>query len=465
MADMLAIGEIPEPDPGYNGNPRRDLEDPPALFSDGRSYRLWIVPAPRAVDEGARAVAAPASLPAAPYKRAFDSVWTTLKRVYYQSGEGARAWDRLRVELEPRAEQARSESAFEDVVDQMIARQPLVKPRVTSSRAVVVSAHPLASEAGRAILARGGNVVDAAIAMSFVLGVVEPDASGIGGDGQAVLFLNGMAEPSVVDFKDQTPGGATLDNPRIFRGARLVGDGPLSANIPGVVAGMDYLHSRYGSGRLSWSELIAPAVAYAEQGFVLDQTLPSTIAEGRQYFQKYTAAARIFLPNGRVPKPGDRFFNRDYAATLRTIAAEGAESFYRGSLARRIAADMQANDGLITYDDLAQYRAIERKPVSGHYRGHVLFTGGPPVSAGVSLLEAFQVLANYTPRPGATPASDADYWHYLIESWKLRDRVARIADPAQWPVDFDEHLDAAHAANAVPSNQSSSRAGIPRGLR
>ena len=163
----------------------------------------------------------------------------------------------------------------------MIARQPLVKPRVTSSRAVVVSAHPLASEAGRAILARGGNVVDAAIAMSFVLGVVEPDASGIGGDGQAVLFLSGMAEPSVIDFKDQTPGAATLDNPRIFRGPRLVGDGPVAANIPGVVAGMDYLYE-YGSGRVSWAELIAPAVAHAEQGYVLDQTLPSSIAEGRQ---------------------------------------------------------------------------------------------------------------------------------------------------------------------------------------
>jgi gamma-glutamyltranspeptidase len=442
---LLAIGEIPEPDPGYNGNPRRDLDDPPALFSDGRTYRLWIVPAPRAVDEGARSLAAPLSPTTAPYKRAFDNVWMTLKRVYYQSGEGARAWDRIRAELEPRAVQARSESAFEDVVDQMVARQPLVKPRVTSSRAVVVSAHPLASEAGRAVLARGGNVVDAAIAVSFVLGVVEPDASGIGGDGQAVLFLNGMPEPSVIDFKDQTPGAATLDNPRIFRGARLVGDGPLAANIPGVVAGMDYLHSKYGSGRISWSELIAPAIAYAEQGFVLDQTLPSSIAEGRQYFQKYTASSRIYLPNGRVPRAGERFVNRDYAATLRTIASEGAESFYHGSLARRIAADMQANDGLITYDDLAQYRAIERKPVKALYRGHILFTGGPPVGAGVSLLEAFQVLANYRPHATATPSADPDYWHYLIESWKMRDRVARIADPAQWPVDFEEHLDAGHA--------------------
>jgi len=444
---QLAIGEIPEPDPVYNGNPRRDRDDPPALFGDGRTYRLWIVPAPRVVDEGTRALAAPASVPTGPYRRAFDSVWATLKRMYYQSGESAREWDRLRTDLEPRAEQARSESAFEDVIDLMIARQPLVKPRVTSSRAVVVSAHPLASEAGRAILARGGNVVDAAIAMSFVLGVVEPDASGIGGDGQAVLFLSGMAEPSVIDFKDQTPGAATLDNPRIFRGPRLVGDGPVAANIPGVVAGMDYLYSKYGSGRVSWAELVAPAVAHAEQGYVLDQTLPSSIAEGRQYFQKYSAAARIYLPNGRVPKAGDRFFNRDYASTLRTIASEGAESFYRGSLARRIAADMQTNDGLITYDDLAQYRAIERKPVTGRYRGHVLFTGGPPVSTGVSLLEAFQVLGNYTPKANATPATDAEYWHYLIESWKVRDRVARIADPAQWPVDFEEHLESMHAAN------------------
>ena len=92
-------------------------------------------------------------------------------------------------------------------------------------------------------------------------------------------------------------------------------------------------------------------------------------------------------------------------------------------------------------------RAIERKPVTGRYRGHVLFTGGPPVSTGVSLLEAFQVLGNYTPKANATPATDAEYWHYLIESWKVRDRVARIADPAQWPVDFEEHLESMHAAN------------------
>jgi gamma-glutamyltranspeptidase len=442
----IAIGEIPEPEPVYNGNPNRDPSDPPALFGFGRAYQLWTVAAPRVVDEAGRALAPAIALSPAALTRAFDSVWGSLKRMYYESGDSAHRWDELRAAYRSRVEHARSETAFEDLVDQMIAEQPLVKPIVSSTRAVVASAHPLASEAGRAVLARGGNIVDAAIAVSFALGVVEPDASGIGGDGQAVLFLKGMSEPTVIEFKDQTPRAATLDTPMLFRNGRLIGDGPVSVNIPGVVAGLDYLYSRYGSGRIPWADLVAPAVQYAEQGFVLDQTLPSSVAEGRQSFQKYTASARIFLPNGRVPRVGDRFVNRDYGKTLRTIASEGADAFYRGSIARRIATDMAANGGLISEADLAQYKAIERKPVMGQYRNHLLFTGGPPVAAGVSLLETLQVLANYEPRAHATPARDAEYWHYVIESWKLRDSVARIADPAQWAVDYEEHLKPSHAA-------------------
>ena len=443
----LAIGEIPEPEPSYNGNPQRDSSEPPALFSLGRAYQLWTVPAPRLVDEGGRSVGPPGAPSQAALTRAFDSVWSTVKRMYYDSGGGSLQWEALRAEYRPRAEQARTQTALEDVVDQMVAQQPLVKPSVTSSRAVVVSAHPLASQAGREILERGGSIVDAAIAVSFALGVVEPDASGIGGDGQAVLFLKGMAEPTVIEFKDQTPRGATLDAPGLLRNGRLPVDGPMSANIPGVVAGLDFLYNKYGSGLVSWADLVGPAIKHAEEGFVLDATLPSSVAEGRQSFQKYTASSRIFLPNGRVPRPGERFFNRDYGATLRTIASEGAQAFYRGSIAKRIAADMLVNGGMLTEADLAQYRAIERKPVSGRYRGHVLYTGGPPVSAGVSLVEALQVLANYGPKPRATAARDADYWHYLIESWKARDRVGRIADPAQWAVDFDDHLQPSHAAD------------------
>ena len=442
----LAIGEIPEPEPSYNGNPQRDRSEPPALFVLGRAYQLWTVPAPRMVDEGGRSIGAPAAPSSVALTRAFDSAWTTLKRLYYDSGSGSAQWEALRMEYRPRAEQARTQAALEDVVDQMMAQQPLVKPSVTSSRAVVVSAHPLASQAGREVLEHGGSIVDAAIAVSFALGVVEPDASGLGGDGQAVLFLKGMSEPTVIEFKDQTPRAATLDAPGLLRGGRLPIDGPMSVNIPGVVAGLDFLFTKYGSGRVSWADLVAPAIKYADEGFVLDATLPSSVAEGRQSFQKYSGSSRIFLPNGRVPRPGDRFVNRDYGATLRTIASEGAQAFYRGSIAKRIAADMLVNGGLITEADLAQYRAIERKPVSGRYRGHVLYTGGPPVSAGVTVLEALQILANYGPKPRATVARDAEYWHYLIESWKARDRIARIADPGQWAVDFDEHLLPAHAS-------------------
>ncbi len=346
---MIAIGEIPDPDPIYNGNPHRDRSDPPPVFGLGRAYQLWTVPAPRPVDEGGRIIAPAVSTSAATLTHAFDRVWSTLNTLYYANGNGAAAWDALRAKYRPRAQQARGEDALEDAVDAMVTEQPLIKPAIVSSRAIVVSGHPLASEAGRLALERGGNVVDAAIAVSFALGVVEPEASGIGGDGQAVLHLTGMAEPTVVEYKDQTPMRATLDNPKIFRNGRLVGDGAAAANIPGVVAGLGYLYKRYGSGRVTWASLIEPAIKYADEGFILDDALPSSIAEGRQYLKKYSEAERIYLPGGRLPKPGDRFVNKEYAETLRVIAREGADEFYRGTLARRIAADLEANGGIMTY--------------------------------------------------------------------------------------------------------------------
>ena len=146
-----------------------------------------------------------------------------------------------------------------------------------------------------------------------------------------------------------------------------------------------------------------------------------------------------------MPRPGERFVNKDYAQTLRAIQKGGADAFYRGDIARRIAADMEANGGIITYADLAQYRAIERAPVRGQYRGHTLYAGGPPVSTGIQLFESLHVLDRYAPRPGATIATDADYFHYLIEAWKVRDPLRRVADPERWPVDYESHLTEAHA--------------------
>jgi gamma-glutamyltranspeptidase/glutathione hydrolase len=442
----IVIGELPEPEPDYNGNPERASAEPPPAFGLGRSFKLWTVPAPPPIDAAGRVVTLAASPDSGRYARAFDRVWGTVKQLYYTSGPSAAEWQSLGDRNRPDAANAKDDVAFEAVVDRLIVDQPLIKPAVISQGTVIVSGNQLASEAGRSAIDKGGNVVDAMIATSFALGVVEPDASSIGGDGQAILYLKGMAEPVIVEYKDQVPIHATLDNPKIFKDGRLVADGAAAMNIPGVVAGLEYLYRHYASGNVPWEDLIAPAIALAEDGFVLDAALPTTIAEGRQFLEKYPEAARIFLPNGAVPRPGDRFVNKDYAATLRAIAKGGAAAFYRGEIATAIAADLQANGGILGRDDLAQYRAIERKPLSGRFRGHAVYGPAPPLSDGVRMIETLQILDNYKPRPGARFTTDPTYFHYLIESWKVRDVARRIADPALWPIDLADHLTPEHAA-------------------
>ena len=438
----IAIANLPPPDPTYNGNPERNTDEPPPLFASADAFRLWLVDAPLPVDSGARELVQ-GSPKSGNLVAAFDRVWDTLRQLYYSSGPSAARWQELKATHRPKAAAAQDEAELENAIDAMVAEQPLIKPLVTSNRAVVVSGHPLASRAGTLALERGGNIVDAAIAVSFALGVVEPEASGIGGDGMAMLYLKGMSEPVAIDYKDQVPSHATRDNPLVSGGS---GDGAAAANIPGVVAGMDMLYRNFASKKLTWSDLIAPAIEYAENGYELDAALPTSIAEGRRFFAKYPAAARIYLPGGNVPKPGDRFVNKDYASTLRTIAKDGAEAFYRGSIARRIADDMAKNGGLITIDDLAQYRAIQRRPLSGRFRDHAVYSVPPPVSSGAALIETLQIFDQYTPKTGATYTQDADYLHYAIEAWRVRDQGPRIADPALWDVNLGPHLDPGHAA-------------------
>lgn len=448
----LLVSGLPDPQPVYNGNPlRNDVEAPP-LFALNAAFQLWRVAAPLPVHEDGGLVTAEIAPSPTTFAAMFDRVWNTLRTMYYGAAPASKEppsaadqWASLKEQLRPRALAAKSESDLESVIDELVAAQPLIKPVITSNGAVVVSGHPLASEAGRLAFEKGGNVVDAMIAVSFALGVVEPEASGIGGDGSAVLYLKGMKKPTVIEYKDMTPMRATADNPLLMQDGRIVADGPAAANIPGVVAGLDYAFRTYGSGKVKWEDLVAPAIALADDGFILDEGLPSSIAEGRRFLEKWPEAAKIYLPDGKVPRPGDRFFNKDYANTLRAIQKGGADAFYKGEIARKIAVDMAENGGILTFADLAQYRAIERTPVMGRYRGHTLYAGGPPVSTGIQLFESLHVLENYQPAAGARASTDADYLHYLVESWKVRDPLRRVADPERWPVDFEEHLTVEHA--------------------
>ena len=438
----ILIANLPAPDPTYNGNPERNSDEPPPLFAAAEAFRLWTVDAPLPVDAGAREIV-PANPRNGELVGAFDRVWETLRELYYSTGPTGRRWEELRSVYRPKAQAAQDEAALESAVDAMITDQPLIKSLVVSNRAVVVSGHPLASRAGALVLERGGNIVDAAIAVSFALGVVEPEASGIGGDGMALLYLKGMSEPIAIDYKDQVPIRATRDNP-LLTGS--TGDGAAAANIPGVVAGMDLLYRNYASKKIPWADLLAAAIEYAESGYELDSALPTSVAEGRRFFEKHAVAARIYLPGGTVPKAGERFVNRDYAETLKTLAKSGADAFYRGSIARRIADDMSRNGGLISVDDLAQYRAIERRPLSGRYRDHSVYSAPPPVSTGAALIETLQIMNHFTPRSGSSYATDADSLHYAIESWRARDQSPRIADPALWDVNLGSHLEMSHAA-------------------
>jgi len=442
----LAIATFPASVAAYNGNPSRNDDDPPAALSADATYALWLIDAPVAVDAGAVSPA-PKSDDSARWSSTFDQVWQTLQSLYYAAGNPAAQWDALRAKYRPQVAAAKNATAAEDAIDAMIAEQPLMKPALESTRAVVSSGNPLASRAGALTIERGGNVVDAGIAVAFALGVVEPDATSIGGDGQAILYLKGMSEPIVVEYKDMTPGRATADNPRIFNanGTRTAGDGPTVANIPGVVAGLDLLYQKYGSKKVAWADLVAPAIALAEEGFVLDEALPTSITEGRSAFARYPEAAKVFMPGGKIPQPGDRFVNKDYAATLRTLATEGAESFYRGSIARQIAADMAEHGGIISAEDLAQYRAVERKPLAGRYHGHLIYSAPPPVPTGAQLIETLNILDRYQPKAGASYKTDADFLHYVIEAWRVRDGGGRIGDPERTTVDLGNHLDPAHA--------------------
>jgi gamma-glutamyltranspeptidase len=443
----LLVTDLVDRDDGYNGQPRRATDASSPAFPSVADLGARFLDAPAPPDASSRPLRASVRSTSARRTAIFDAIWDGLARRYFAAEPSAAAWRALRDRYRPLAVGAADDAALEEVTDALIAAQPPIRPAVTSTAGLVVSAHPLASEAGARVLRAGGNAVDAAVAVSFALGVVEPDASGIGGDGMALVWPSGAPAPVVVDFKDQVPAAATLDNPAVVRGGRLVEYGPASINVPGVVAGMDHLHRRRGSGRVPWADLLAPAIAHAAGGFVLDETLPATVAEAQVAFARSPAARTIFLPGGRPPQPGERFVNADYASTLRVLAAEGADTFYRGALARRMVDDLARHGGLLRLEDLEGYRVVERTPVRGLYRGHVIFSTPPPVSSGTALIEILQTFDRHPVAAGTRLAGDADAAHVLIETFRQVHAI-RGADPAYWPDDSAAHLDQAHARDA-----------------
>ena len=300
---------------------------------------------------------------------------------------------------------------------------------------MIVSANPLASQAGLAMLQQGGNAVDAAVATTFAISVVEPYSAGIGGGGFLLLRVGKTGEVKALDFRERAPLAATakmyLDASGKAR-PQASTEGYLAVGVPGTVAGLAEVHRQYG--KLPWKTVVQPAIALAKKGFVVTPKLSAAIARSPT-LQTNLAIRQIFLPQGKPPEIGETLIQTDLAKTLSAIAQD-PRSFYTGSIATAIAQDMATNGGIITQQDLQQYRPIWRAPVCGNFqfaRTARVCSMPPPSSGGVHLLQMLNLLSGTI--GGASLKTlgwhHPDALHWMVESMRIAyaDRAQFLGDP------------------------------------
>lgn len=308
------------------------------------------------------------------------------------------------------------------------------KQPAAGSHGAVAAAHPLAVAAGIEMLARGGNAIDAAVSMAVTLTVVEPFMSSLFGAGCTVARLAG-GEILCLDHYSVAPAAAhaTMYDPLppakgLFNARDDANNiGYLAVGVPGNVACYQELMRR--AGTLPWEVVFGPAIRAAEEGYRVTPLQRAMIAQGERHLRRFRASAEVFLPGGQVPEVGAVIRRPDYAETLREVARTQGEAFYRGSIADAVAADMKANGGLITREDLASYRLRVREPIRGEYRGRQLVAMAPTSSGGVGLVHLLNILEGYD--LGALGFGTEQSVHLIAEAMKIvfADRDAVLGDP------------------------------------
>jgi gamma-glutamyltranspeptidase/glutathione hydrolase len=304
---------------------------------------------------------------------------------------------------------------------------------VRAKHGMVASQHELASKIGVDVMKRGGNAVDAAIAVALALAVVYPEAGNLGGGGfMLIRFKDGRT--TAIDYREMAPLGATRDifvdkEGKLIRGEGGSTIGYRASGVPGTPAGLDLAYQKYGSKKISWAQLVEPARLLAQNGYVLTKRLADLFKSYRETLEKYDDSKKIFLNNGRMFEEGDTLRQPELAGTLTRIQKSGAREFYTGQTARLIAADMKRNNGLITLEDLKNYEAKERTPLRGSYRGHEIISMPPPSSGGIVLLQVLNMLENYDLR--AMSHNSAQKYHVLAETLRraFADRAEFMGDP------------------------------------
>ncbi len=314
------------------------------------------------------------------------------------------------------------------VVLQTSCTAVVAQPPTRSQEGMVASAHPLASQAGLAMLQQGGNAVDAAVATTLAISVVEPFSAGIGGGGFLLLHLAKTNEMKALDFREKAPVQATRDLYLDQTGQvipRASTNGHLAVAVPGTIAGLFEAHQKHGT--LSWSQVVQPAITLSEEGFTVSDRLSNAIRRRQNTLRKNPAARQIFLPQGQIPQPGALLIQQDLAETLKAVVRD-PQSFYTGVTAKAIVKDMAQNKGIITLKDLQAYQATWRTPVCGAFRQSRVCSMPPPSSGGVHLLQMLQMIEDQDFQAGW---HHPNVLHVLIEAMKIAyaDRATYLGDP------------------------------------
>lgn len=321
------------------------------------------------------------------------------------------------------------------------------------------------------VLQRGGNAVDAAVAVAFALAVTYPVAGNLGGGG-FLLLRRPDGKSTAVDYRETAPARATRDIYLDARGELIKGEGGSligyrAAGVPGTVAGMALAHRRYGSGRLAWRDLLEPARRLAADGFVVAPSLERSLRRYRALLNRYGESRRIYLASGGGRSAGERFHQPELAEVFSRLQKHGPREFYEGETARRIVSDMAAHRGLMTLSDLKGYTPKERTPLQGRYRGYGIVSMPPPSSGGIAFLQMLAMLEKQD--LAALDPADPRRLHLLIEAMRraFADRAEYLGDPDFVRVPVKELLDPAYLQRrwgSIDATKASSSSTVGAGL-
>ena len=350
-----------------------------------------------------------------------------------------------------------------------LAREP-----VRARHGMVASTNEVASQVGVDIMKRGGNAVDAAIAVAFALQVTHPAAGNLGGGGFMMIRLKD-GRTTAIDYREMAPAAAHRNVYLDKNGNLIEGEGGSlvgyrAAGVPGTVRGMELALKKYGSGKLTWAQLVEPARRLAGAGFTVTYELARSLYSERKYLSQYAETKRIYLKGGQFYKEGELLRQPELAATFGRLQRSGPNEFYEGETARLIVADMKRNNGLMTMEDLHNYVAKERTPVRGNYRGHEIISMPPPSSGGAVLIEMLNILEGFDLQK--MEASSSDRYHLMAEAMRraFADRAEYMGDSDFVKVPVQGLIDKSYATtlrSSINTDRASTsaevRAGRPAG--